>query len=153
MRRRQSVHPYGQASSPERKKSSSNLGSAFGRFGRRESHQNLDSQLSPPSTSGRPSTGPSQSPRASDSGPPPIQEHQSSEGPNGISSETNGETSAGLVNGAETASTSQLPELKPLPAMTSFEVRYYSLRRDAYADCEFLAFKGCGWLFCAYCEI
>jgi hypothetical protein len=107
-RKRQSIHPYGQPGvSPERKKSSSNLGSAFGRFGRKESHQNLDSQLSPTTTLQRPSSGPSQSPRASDAAPSSLVERQLSlDHLNGTVPGTNGDTisGGGLVNGANSSS-------------------------------------------------
>ncbi|KAF2421828.1 hypothetical protein EJ08DRAFT_690123, partial [Tothia fuscella] len=101
-RKRQSMHPYGQSlDSPERKKSSSNLGSALGRFGRKESHQNLERTLSPPSSARRPSSGPGESPRPSDSAPPPILERESSDHPNGVVPETNGQAgfALSLVNG------------------------------------------------------
>lgn len=45
-RRRQSAHPYGRASSPERK-SSSNLGAAFGGFGKGKSKERDAQNLSP----------------------------------------------------------------------------------------------------------
>lgn len=50
-RRRQSTNPYTQSRSPERKKSASDVrASPFSRFGRKESHQQLETVPSPPQT-------------------------------------------------------------------------------------------------------
>lgn len=101
-RRRQSTHPYQQNASPERKKSSSNIGSAFGRF--RQSHQQIgETHLSPPPTGRTLSDGP-ESPHASNEPAPNLERITSftSDRPNGAPlpsvAETNGST--GLTNGA-----------------------------------------------------
>jgi hypothetical protein len=122
-RRRQSTHPYQQNVSPERKKSSNNIGSAFGRF--RPSHQQIGEQhLSPPPTGRTFSSDGPESPRASNEPVPNLERIASftSDRANGTPlqsvSETNGST--GLTNGA-TGSHSALPEplIPSAPASSS----------------------------------
>lgn len=127
------MHPYGQTinESPERKKSSSNLSSGFPRFGRKESHQNLEKQLSPPSTAGRPSSGRDDSPRPSDGGAAPVLERViSSDKPNGNFLNTNGESSSagGLLNGTPGVQSSTLDPGPSIPA----EVFIYEIMPFAF---------------------
>jgi hypothetical protein len=150
-RKRQSIHPYGQTnSSPERKKSASNLGSTFGRFGRKESHQNLDSQLSPTTSIQRPSSGPSQSPQAADAGPSSMAERQLSlDHLNGTVSSTNGDINSGtgFMNGAG----SSIAEPKSLAA--SLEVTYIP-RKCAFEILTIIsAHQRCRGLHSTYCEL
>jgi hypothetical protein len=115
-RRRQSAHPYGRATSPERKSSTNNLGSAFGSFGKgkAKNNENLGSSLS--STAERP-TSPLRrlSQRASASvrsDSPSLTRQASTDAPNGTIPELVEETStAGPTNGAAHVQDS-IPELK-----------------------------------------
>lgn len=124
-RRRQSIHPYQQNASPERKKSSNNIGSAFGRF--RQSHQQIGEQhLSPPPTGRTFSSDGPESPRASNEPPPNLERVASytSDRANGTPlqsvAETNGST--GLTNGAASGSHSALPQpLMPSAPISSSE--------------------------------
>ncbi|KAF2735378.1 hypothetical protein EJ04DRAFT_464859 [Polyplosphaeria fusca] len=108
-RRRQSVHPYGRASSPERK-SASNLTSAFGGFGKGKSKE----RDAPGSSSGRPASPArrlSLTPRESESSSSPKQTRRSSSDKvNGTGTESTNETMAtsSVVNGT----TDTIPELK-----------------------------------------
>jgi hypothetical protein len=123
-RRRQSTHPYQQNVSPERKKSSNNIGSAFVRF--RQSHQQIgESHLSPPPTGRTLSSDRPDSPRPSNEPVPNLERIASStsDRPNGTIlpsvSETNG--NPGLTNGAS-GSHPGLPEpLMPSAPTSSLE--------------------------------
>jgi hypothetical protein len=114
-RRRQSAHPYGRATSPERKSSTNNLGSAFSGFGKgkAKNSENLGSSLS--STAERP-TSPLRrlSQRASASvrsDSPSLTRHASTDAPNGTIPESSEETSsAGPTNGIAPVQES-IPEL------------------------------------------
>lgn len=123
-RRRQSMHPYGRASSPERK-SSSNLGAAFGGFGKGKAKD----REAPGSSSDRP-VSPlrrlSSTPRASDASSSPKQTRQSNDRPNGTSPEPAAEAapSSSAINGTIHDT---IPELKeplspPPPPETKPEV-------------------------------
>ncbi|KAF2115567.1 Muniscin C-terminal mu homology domain-containing protein [Lophiotrema nucula] len=118
-RRRQSVHPYGRASSPEGKKSSSNLGSAFSGFGKGKSKE----RDAPSSSSDRPVSPArrlSLTPRASDASSSPKQIRRSStDRPNGTSPEPTNElpSSSNAINGTMQESIPELNEpLSPPPA-------------------------------------
>lgn len=74
-RRRQSAHPYGRASSPERK-SSSNLGAAFSGFGKGKSKERDATNLSPDRPVS-PARRPSSTPRPSDASGSPKQTRKS----------------------------------------------------------------------------
>jgi hypothetical protein len=124
-RRRQSAHPYGRTTSPERKSSTNNLGSAFGGFGKgkAKNSDNLGSSLS--STTERP-TSPLRrlSQRASASvrsDSPSLTRQASTDAPNGTIAESIEETStAGPINGTAPIQES-IPELRealsPPPAV------------------------------------
>lgn len=111
-RRRQSVHPYGRASSPERK-SSSNLTSAFGGFGKGKAKERDNGESSanrPVSPLRRLSSRNSATPRASDVSASPKQSRQSDH-PNGSTLEPVVSSEGGpSVNG--TAAHETIPELK-----------------------------------------
>lgn len=92
-RRRQSMHPYGRQSSPERK-SASNLSSAFSGFGKMKSkdREPAGSSLERPDSA---ATRPSTTTRASDaSGSPKHTRKSSSDRPNGTSPEPHEERAA-----------------------------------------------------------
>lgn len=115
-RRRQSAHPYGRASSPERK-SSSNLGSAFGGFGKGKS-KDRDA----PGTSDRPSSPLRRLPETPQS-PEPLESPNhsrlpSTDTPNGTNTEEATDLSASAVtNGTVHDSIPELIEpLSPPPA-------------------------------------
>ncbi|KAF1945674.1 hypothetical protein EJ02DRAFT_451383 [Clathrospora elynae] len=122
-RRRQSTHPYGRATSPERK-SSTNVGSAFGGFGKGKSkdRENLGSSLgsSLGSTAERP-TSPlrrlSQTARASErSDSPNLARHPSTDAPNGTIPESPMETSTPDATNGTAPVQDSIPELnEPLP--------------------------------------
>ncbi|KAF2835716.1 hypothetical protein M501DRAFT_941406 [Patellaria atrata CBS 101060] len=114
-RRRQSVHPYGRGSSPERK-SSSNLASSFGAFGR---SAGKSKDLPPPQES--PQASPSRqlsetratpsSPRQSDSTSSPKQKRRSIDHINGtLANSAEPGSSSGVINGEKA------PEL-PVPSL------------------------------------
>ncbi|KAF2402419.1 hypothetical protein EJ06DRAFT_507266 [Trichodelitschia bisporula] len=118
-RRRQSTHPYGPSMSPERKKSSSNIGNAFGHFGKKkEAHQPADSQLAPPPAQAQAES----SPRPSDSMPSPELEHAAPERVNGtttlLESVAESDTLPGLSNGTQDAPPKLQEPLQPTPAFT-----------------------------------
>ncbi|KAF2640199.1 hypothetical protein P280DRAFT_490544 [Massarina eburnea CBS 473.64] len=114
-RRRQSVHPYGRASSPERK-SSSNLTSGFG-FGKgktKERDAGESSSNRPVSPIRRLSSR--NSPRASDVSVSPRQTRQSStDQPNGTTFDTIGPDGGPAVNGAASETIPELNELLSPP--------------------------------------
>ncbi|KAF2257762.1 hypothetical protein CC78DRAFT_598595 [Lojkania enalia] len=109
-RRRQSIHPYGRALSPERK-SSSNLGSAFGGFGKGKS-KDRDTAASASDRPGSPSRRLSLTQRLSDasSSPKPTR-RESSDKPNGMTPEPRPDSgpSSTTVNGTTQET---IPELK-----------------------------------------
>jgi hypothetical protein len=119
-RRRQSAHPYGRATSPDRN-SSSNLGSVFGGFGKGKAKDRDNQGSSLSATAERP-TSPlrrlSQRPTTSQRSDSPSLTRQASTeaAPNGTIPESPAETDApGAVNGTAPAQDS-IPELKePLP--------------------------------------
>ncbi|CAN9472886.1 unnamed protein product [Alternaria alternata] len=119
-RRRQSAHPYGRATSPDRN-SSSNLGSVFGGFGKGKAKNNENQGSSLSTTAERP-TSPlrrlSQRPSTSQRSDSPSLTRQGSTeaAPNGTIPESSAEADApGAVNGTTPAQES-IPELKePLP--------------------------------------
>jgi hypothetical protein len=107
-RRRQSTHPYGRASSPERK-SSTNIGSAFGGFGKGKSKD----REAPGSSSDRPSSPLRRLPETPGSPEPPESPHHtrlpSTDTPNGTAPESAQEVSGPTaVNGTVHES---IPEL------------------------------------------
>jgi hypothetical protein len=114
-RRRQSTHPYGRASSPERK-SSSNLGSAFSGFGKGKL-KDRDA----PGPSDRPSSPLRRLPETPQSPEPPESTNHSrlpsTDTPNGTAMETSPEVGGtGAVNGTMRDS---IPELiEPLSPPT-----------------------------------
>ena len=116
-RRRQSVHPYGRAMSPERK-SSQNLGSSFGGFGKSK-----QKEREPPGSSSDPPTSPSRrmslTPRASDASNSPKQTRQSGgDRTNGTGLDLPDEAgpSSSAVNGTAEEPTPELNEpLSPPP--------------------------------------
>ncbi|KAH7118930.1 Muniscin C-terminal mu homology domain-containing protein [Dendryphion nanum] len=118
-RRRQSTHPYGRASSPERKASSNNLGAAFSGFGKGKSkdRDQAGSSLDRPTSPARPLS----TPRPSDASGSPQQMRQMiiSDRPNGTSSpEPPVEPTAGPsnVNGSVQETIPELNEpLSPPP--------------------------------------
>ncbi|KAF2274636.1 uncharacterized protein EI97DRAFT_434869 [Westerdykella ornata] len=114
-RRRQSHHPYGRASSPERK-SSTNLGSAFGAFGKGKSK---DRDI--PSSSGRPVSPLRRlsTPRDSDVSGSPQQTRQSgSERTNGVRRPDTPKESAASVG----AATEGVPDLaEPISSQPPLE--------------------------------
>jgi hypothetical protein len=106
-RRRQSTHPYGRATSPERK-SSSNLGSTFGGFGKGKSKDRET-----PTSTDRPTSPLGRVPETSRSPEPPESSNHSRlpsvETPNGTALDTPIESSAPTgVNGTMQDS---IPEL------------------------------------------
>jgi len=108
-RRRQSMHPYGRASSPERK-SSSNLASGFGAFGKNKS-KDRDAPGSSYDGPGSPAR-PSVTPRASDASGSPRQTRKlSTDRPNGTSLEPHEEASASTPAPANGTVTEPIPEL------------------------------------------
>lgn len=117
-RRRQSSHPYGRASSPERK-SSTNLGASFPGFGKGKSKE----RDAPSSSSGRPVSPArrlSTTPRASDASSSPRQTRQSSgDKPNGTTSPEppiEAATSSSIINGTAQETIPELNEpLSPPP--------------------------------------
>jgi hypothetical protein len=119
-RRRHSVHPYGRAGSPERK-SSSNLGSTFGGFGKGKPKER-DTTGSPSPRPASPLRRISSTPRASDvSGSPKQTRQSSSDRPNGTvpESATDAAPTSSGVNGTAQDS---IPELKePMPPPPSSE--------------------------------
>lgn len=123
-RRRQSTHPYQQNVSPERKKSSNNIGSAFGRF--RQSHQQIgDQHLSPPPTGRTLSSDGPENPHISHEPPSNLERIASytSERTNGTPlqsvAETNGST--GLTNGASGSHPALLEPMVPSAPTSSSE--------------------------------
>ncbi|KAF2795344.1 hypothetical protein K505DRAFT_324123 [Melanomma pulvis-pyrius CBS 109.77] len=116
-RRRQSVHPYGRALSPERK-SSSNLGTSFGGFGKGKSKER-----EPPGSSSGPPASPSRrlslTPRASDASSSPKQTRRSiGDKANGIGHDSSNEIgpSSNAVNGTTQEPIPELNEpLSPPP--------------------------------------
>ncbi|KAF1838204.1 hypothetical protein BDW02DRAFT_542315 [Decorospora gaudefroyi] len=113
-RRRQSAHPYGRATSPDRK-SSSNLGSAFSGFGKHKNkdRENLGSSLS--STAERP-TSPlrhlSQRPSVSQrSESPSLTRQTSTDAPNGTIPESLGDTSTPSATNGIAPVQESIPEL------------------------------------------
>lgn len=136
-RRRNSMHPYGRASSPERK-SSSNLGSTFGGFGKGKSKER-DTTGSPSPRPASPLRRISSTPRASDVSSSPKQTRQpNSDRPNGTVPEPTEDAgpSSGVVNGSIQES---IPELKePMPPPPSSEpqpeVNTLHYRKEDEAD-------------------
>ncbi|KIW02971.1 uncharacterized protein PV09_05632 [Verruconis gallopava] len=122
-RRRQSTNPYAQSRSPERKKSSSDVRSPFGRFARKEhSHQPLETVPSPPRTA---NSGFEETPASRSSNAPPQMEpltNVTSDGTNGTNLETVHEqsTMSEPVNGTANAPVGVLQE--PLqPSSVTYE--------------------------------
>ena len=117
-RRRHSVHPYGRAGSPERK-SSSNLSSAFGGFGKGKAKER-DTAGSPSPRPASPLRRISSTPRASDVSSSPKQTRQSSsDKPNGTVPEPAADVAPGssAVNGTTQDSIPELKEpIAPPPA-------------------------------------
>ncbi|KAF2822761.1 hypothetical protein CC86DRAFT_71297 [Ophiobolus disseminans] len=114
-RRRQSAHPYGRASSPERKSSSNNLSSAFGGFGKgkskdREAPSSADRPVSPLRFQ-------SQTPRSPEPPESPKQTRAPSiETPNGTAADAPLEASgSSAMNGAVHDSIPELREPPPPP--------------------------------------
>lgn len=98
--RRQSTHPYGQNLSPERKRSSSNITSKIGNFGKKSKEGSTSLSPQPTGESqGAETVAPAS--RRSDSVPSPIMEHVSSDIPNGKTPDQSRNSEAGpsLVNG------------------------------------------------------
>jgi hypothetical protein len=122
-RRRQSTHPYGRASSPERK-SSSNLGSAFSGFGKGKSKDR-----EAPGPSDRPTSPLRQLPETPRSPEPLASSNHSrlpsTENQSGSISEVPFDTSPAAVNGTVHDSIPELREpLEPPPVEeTKAEVR------------------------------
>jgi hypothetical protein len=115
-RRRQSTHPYGRASSPERK-SSTNIGSTFGGFGKGKSKDR-----EAPGPSDRPSSPLMRLPETPGSPEPPESLNHtrvpSTEAPNGTASEIPYETSPPVpVNGTVHDSIPELIEPMAPPPM------------------------------------
>ncbi|KAF1973412.1 hypothetical protein BU23DRAFT_554400 [Bimuria novae-zelandiae CBS 107.79] len=125
-RRRQSMHPYGRQASPERK-SNSNLGSAFGGFGKMRS-RDRDAASSSADRPGSSATG--ATPRPSDaSGSPKYTRKSSADRANGASPEPVEERAASPipapapVNGTTTTHDT-IPELvEPLSAPSTEEIK------------------------------
>jgi hypothetical protein len=141
--RRKSTHPYGQSFSPERKKSSSNLNSStFSPFKKRskEKHATMDFRAPPSPNARRLSESVA---RTGSQASEAIASSQidrprpSSAQPNGTSPEgaVEGGASLGLVNGAQSLTTPQLPEpLQPTIATPSSQVCKSPLLTPLVAD-------------------
>jgi hypothetical protein len=129
-RRRQSAHPYGRASSPERK-SSSNLGSAFSGFGKGKSRDR-----EAPGSSDRPASPlrrQSQTPRSPEPPESPRQTRAPTiETPNGAGPENpleaSGSTSA--LNGTVHESIPELREPLPPPPIEEAKPEVCTLGRS-----------------------
>jgi hypothetical protein len=142
-RRRQSTHPYGRASSPERK-SSSNLGSAFGGFGKTKSKDR-----EAPGPAERPTSPLARLPETPRSPEPPESPNQtrlpSIETPNGTALNAPLESSApAAVNGTTQDSIPELiepleftpieltkPEVRNLFAVYLRRLTYFQPEKDA----------------------
>jgi hypothetical protein len=140
-RRRQSTHPYGRASSPERK-SSTNIGSTFGGFGKGKSKDR-----EAPGPSDRPSSPLRRLPETPGSPEPPESPNHtrlpSTDVPNGTTSEIPYETSPPApVNGTVHDSIPELiepmapppmeepkPEVRCLNASVTHHTNVHSLRK------------------------
>jgi F-BAR domain only protein len=109
--RRQSTHPYGQNLSPERKRSSSNITSKIGNFGKKSKEGSTSLSPQPTGEShGAESAAPTS--RRSDSVPSPILERVSSDIPNGKTPDHSRGSEAGpsLVNGNVSSSSPMLED-------------------------------------------
>lgn len=141
-RRRQSTHPYGRASSPERK-SSTNMGSAFGGFGKGKSKDR-----EAPGPSNRPSSPLRRLPETAGSPEPPESPNHtrlpSTDTPNGTTSEVPYAASAPApVNGTVHDSIPELIEPMAPPPIEEPKPEVCDPSQSRNTILTFIAREGC----------